>query len=421
MVRKLKATAFLFIFLILCLAVALPIVKADPAKPNVYVDPKDNKFTTDTTSVGTNFTVSIKAADFTQKVYSYELKLSYDNSMLEAVEAKIPDGHWLTPTLDPDNIYVVERGKIHSDEGYVGFAATLVGDEPGATGSGTIATVKFSITKAPTTGNLTCSLELKPADFILVDPNATTIPQDQYDIVDGNYVFSVPPPPPGAKPKIYVDPKDNIFSTSSKPVGSNFTISIKAANWTEPGVYSYEFKLFYNSSMLEAVEAVIPDGHWLTPTLSAGNISKVDPGTINQTEGYVSFAATLLGEEPGKIGNGTISTITFKITEAPPTDQTISCSLEIVNATLRDPDGTQIPSDQYDVVNGNYEYSAAAPSAKTEDLNGDGQVNIEDVAIWGLAFGSVPGHPRWNPIADVDDNEVINVIDAVLICKAWTG
>ena len=421
MVRNLKVTAFLFILLILCLTVALPIVKADPADPSVYVDPKDNDFTTDTTSVGKNFTVSIKAADFTEYVYSYELKLSYDNSMLEAVEALIPDGHWLTPTLSAGNIFKVDLGTINQDQGYVSFAVTLIGAEPGATGSGTIATVKFSITKAPTTGNLTCSLELKPADVILVDPDATPIPQDQYDIVNGNYVFSVPPPPPGAKPKIYVDPKDSIFSTSSKPVGSNFTISIKAANWTEPGVYSYEFKLLYNNSMLEAVEALIPDGHWLTPTLAPGNIFKVDPGTINQTEGYVSFAATLLGDELGKTGNGTISTITFKITQTPPADQNISSNLEIVNATMVDPDATEIPSDQYDVINGNYVYSAAAPSTKTEDLNGDGKVNIEDVAIWGLAFGSVPGHPRWNPIADMNGDERINVIDAVLICKAWTS
>jgi hypothetical protein len=420
MVRKLKATSFLFILLILCLTVALPIVRADPAKPSVYVDPKVNNFTTDTTSVGKNFTVSIKAADFTENVYSYELKLSYDSSMLEAVGAVIPDGHWLTPTLSPGNIFKVDFGTVNQDQGYVSFAVTLIGTEPGATGSGTIATVTFSITKAPTTGNLTCSLELKPADVILVDPDATPIPQDQYDIVNGNYVFSVPPPPPGAKPKIYVDPKDNIFSTSSKPMGSNFTVSIKAANWTEPGVYSYEFKLSYDNSMLEAVGAVIPDGHWLTPTLSPGNIFKVDPGTINQTGGYVSFAATLLGEEPGKIGNGTISTITFKITQAPPADQNISCSLD-VSALFVDPDATQIPSEQYDVINGNYVYSAAAPSTKTEDLNGDGLVNIEDVAIWGLAFGSVPGHPRWNPIADMDGNGVVNVIDAVLICKAWTS
>jgi hypothetical protein len=173
--------------------------------------------------------------------------------------------------------------------------------------------------------------------------------------------------------------------------------------------------------MLEAVEALIPDGHWLTPTLAPGNIFKVDPGTINQTEGYVSFAATLLGDELGKTGNGTISTITFKITQTPPADQNISSNLEIVNATMVDPDATEIPSDQYDVINGNYVYSAAAPSTKTEDLNGDGKVNIEDVAIWGLAFGSVPGHPRWNPIADMNGDERINVIDAVLICKAWTS
>jgi len=51
------------------------------------------------------------------------------------------------------------------------------------------------------------------------------------------------------------------------------------------------------------------------------------------------------------------------------------------------------------------------------DLNNDGKVNIKDIAIWGLAFGSYPGHPRWNPNADLDNNQVINIIDGVKIAK----
>jgi len=35
------------------------------------------------------------------------------------------------------------------------------------------------------------------------------------------------------------------------------------------------------------------------------------------------------------------------------------------------------------------------------DINGDGKVDMKDVAIAAAAFGSYPGHPRWNPDADV--------------------
>ncbi len=403
------------------MAIVLPIIGVQAQGPKIYVDPEDNMFSTDTTTVGTNFTVSIKAAEFTQRIYSYELKLAYDNTMLEAVKSTIPTGHWLTPAT-PTNLFIVDPGTIYHDDGYVSFAMTMIGAEEGATGSGTIADVTFTITEAPTAEeNLTSTIELR--DLILVNPEATPIPEDQYDVVNGNYLFYVPaapPPPPGPKPTIYVDPKDNVFYTSNSPVGTNFTISIKAVNFTEPGVFSYEFKLYYDNTMLEAVEASIPDGHWLTPATPT-NIFKVDPGTINHTEGFVSFAVTLLGSEAGKTGDGTLTTIKFTITQAPPAEQNLSSTLELSDMILVDPEATAIPTDEYNIGNGNYVYSAAGPPAKNEDLNGDGQVNIEDIAIWGKAFGSKPGHARWDPAADLNGDEKVDMIDAVLICLAWTS
>jgi len=35
------------------------------------------------------------------------------------------------------------------------------------------------------------------------------------------------------------------------------------------------------------------------------------------------------------------------------------------------------------------------------DINGDGKINIRDVAIVAYSYGSYPGHPRWNPDADI--------------------
>ena len=35
------------------------------------------------------------------------------------------------------------------------------------------------------------------------------------------------------------------------------------------------------------------------------------------------------------------------------------------------------------------------------DLTGDGKVDMRDVAIVARAFGSEPGDPLWNPVADV--------------------
>ena len=172
-----------------------------------------------------------------------------------------------------------------------------------------------------------------------------------------NYINTIVfTPPPTRRARIYIDPEDSIFYTDTTFVGDQFNVSIMAADWKAPGVYAYEFKLYYNNTLLEAVATEIPADHWLKPSISPGNILIADPGTINQTAGYVSFAVTLIDAEPGKTGGGTVSTVTFQITRAPSTNQSVSCVLEVLDATFLDPDGTEIPPEQYDVEHGNYEY-----------------------------------------------------------------
>jgi len=51
------------------------------------------------------------------------------------------------------------------------------------------------------------------------------------------------------------------------------------------------------------------------------------------------------------------------------------------------------------------------------DLNEDGVVNELDLLIWADAMGSYPGHERWNPVADVDGDGLVDLYDAILILK----
>jgi len=48
------------------------------------------------------------------------------------------------------------------------------------------------------------------------------------------------------------------------------------------------------------------------------------------------------------------------------------------------------------------------------DINSDGKVDIRDVAIVAQAFGSYPGHPRWNPDADLDRNGKVDIRDLAM-------
>jgi len=51
------------------------------------------------------------------------------------------------------------------------------------------------------------------------------------------------------------------------------------------------------------------------------------------------------------------------------------------------------------------------------DLDNDGKVGLQDLYEAALAFGSYPGHSRWNPIADINKDNKTNIVDLVLIAK----
>jgi len=50
------------------------------------------------------------------------------------------------------------------------------------------------------------------------------------------------------------------------------------------------------------------------------------------------------------------------------------------------------------------------------DLNNDLKVDMIDIGIVCLAYGSKPGDPNWNPIADLNGDEKIDMIDIGFVC-----
>jgi hypothetical protein len=51
------------------------------------------------------------------------------------------------------------------------------------------------------------------------------------------------------------------------------------------------------------------------------------------------------------------------------------------------------------------------------DINGDGIVDIKDIVLLTKAFGSQPGHPRWNPDADLNNDGKVSIVDLLLVLK----
>jgi hypothetical protein len=56
---------------------------------------------------------------------------------------------------------------------------------------------------------------------------------------------------------------------------------------------------------------------------------------------------------------------------------------------------------------------------KNFDLNGDGKVDMTDIGIVSKAFGSTPGSPGWNTIADIYDTRQIDMSDIGAVARAF--
>jgi len=53
------------------------------------------------------------------------------------------------------------------------------------------------------------------------------------------------------------------------------------------------------------------------------------------------------------------------------------------------------------------------------DVNGDNKINILDISEAAQAFGSYPGHPRWNPELDLNRDDAVNMRDLSIIARLF--
>jgi len=140
--------------------------------------------------------------------------------------------------------------------------------------------------------------------------------------------------------KVFVQPQ----STVVKDVSETFTVNVNVANVNN--LYGYEFRLFYNTAILDGINVELPLEHFLTPTQSSTNIfvAKLEiKDDFNATYGRIWVAATLLKPEASKNGSGVFAAITFAVTTLD------SSSLQLQGVKLGNPTVQPIA---YDVIDG---------------------------------------------------------------------
>jgi len=380
------------------------------AVPSVFVDPLENFFYTDTTSVGTEFSITIEAADWPEPgVYSFEFKLYYDPTMLEPVPAKIgvdPD-FWITAFVAASGLD--EGAPFVDGEGnpFLWFSATLLG-AGGKVGGGILAKAGFKIIAEPAAGQilgqiLSCGLDLR--DVIMVDPSTsppTGYPEDYYEVQSGIYQYSGPPPPHYLK----IEPA----IVTATEVGDEVSITVMIYDVEEDQqIIGAEFKVFFEPSILSIMSVMEGDFFKAFGTTFSVNYTFANYGLVGilllPTEGgqHITFPQ----------GSGSLATIKFEVIALPEELTEFPLDLGDVQIVARVEDELTVlpPRSIEDAV-------LMAPTRR-EDLNQDGIVNVLDMATFALAFGSGSGDPRWNPMADIDQNGIVNILDGVMVARAF--
>lgn len=167
-----------------------------------------------------------------------------------------------------------------------------------------------------------------------------------------------------------LDPSDNIFYSNITFLNHLFTVDVVLSNIVPADdLVGIEFKLYWDTTLLEGMSMVIPTGSIWQEAVDADNLWKTK-FLFNKTGGYVHYIVTCsvladgytagylpLDETP----SGIAARITFKIIKEPPRKGFVSCALDLRDTKLSDGDALPITHNTHD---GLYKYIWAPPATQ---------------------------------------------------------
>jgi len=144
------------------------------------------KFYTNTTSIGSRFNITINAYNVAD-LQTYQICLEYNSTFLNATRVWIPtwEKEWVfygKKTIGIQPIF---------GSNYVRISDTIQGNYPTFSGNGILCIIELEIIYAPTTGEISCNLNINNKDTFLLNSNKSEIPAIKND---GYYVYTFIPP-----------------------------------------------------------------------------------------------------------------------------------------------------------------------------------------------------------------------------------
>lgn len=255
-----------------------------------------------------------------------------------------------------------------------------------------------------------------PYEFI--SANITVTGNGAYARVNGTYPFtnfgypnvsmSYPLPQDSANVSVEVDENTTFWSYTNQNYSTVFG-DLPVINWTiDPAPNTFTVEVDYEHS-------VPMHGQNFTYFYAMGTWKEV---YVKQMTAYVTADITMdsIGE------NETLEVYVYQILFNSTTQEWVwkrsDCAVSRVNNTFHVT--TTVQSDMFRPIEGDFllTFKKAAFSASLPtDLNEDGAVNIADLTIVAVAFGSKPGDMNWNMITDLDGNSEINILDISRVAK----
>jgi hypothetical protein len=327
---------------------------ASPSQaPAVWITPTTLRFDTSHNHVGDRFNVTVWV-NTTLPSYAWQVQVNFDASQINVVRTNY--------TGEGKSLFFAGHGTISvspiidNAAGSVVEGESLVGIDQVAAGSNSLCWIEFMIMAAPA-GNQTLigvlSVDSNPENTFILDSDSNSVPG--LGAGSAAYTFS---------PLRDVAVTNFSLSSARPKQGSNVTITVVVLN---------------NGTFSETFDVTITLDSTTIATLS---VSGLAPGNSRTLTFVWNTTAAAIGTH----------TITASATVVP-FDKDPSNNLMSKTVTI------------------------LSPTAPSTDLNGDGKVDMIDIAIAAKAFGSTPGKPNWNAIADVNGDGKIDMIDIAMVAR----
>lgn len=216
-------------------------------------------------------------------------------------------------------------------------------------------------------------------------------------------------------------------------VNQTFQVSVNISLVSK--LQGFDFMLTYDTRLLDCLN--VEEGTFLSAYGSTFVAKREINDSFSCNRGRVWFAVVIL-EKGFADGNGTLAIVTFKAiligetvldlySDFPLRQDAVkltTCSSQSISNNALDglvtviAAGSDDPSDPPPQINPEPPQGLPADPL-SPDVNGDGIVNIADVAIIAFVYGTMKGDVKYNAGADLDQNGKVNIVDITLVASKY--